>query len=234
MIEKKIALVTGASRGLGAAFAELVAGPNTHVIAVGQTVGAMEELDDRINAKKGTTSLAVMDITSAKSLDQLGKQILKRWHRLDLLIHAAIYAPALSPSAHGYQKELEKALRVNVLATEQLIHCCDPLLKRSSQAGAIFFEDDRIGNSFFGHYACSKSAQIALAKSWQSESIRLGISVQIVAPRAMHTKLRAKFYPGEQQHQLSNPMTEAIRIATNLARSNPQQFDWLTKYDNHA
>lgn len=221
----KIILVTGASKGLGAAFAELVAGPNTHVISLARTGGALEELDDKIKAKGGTSSLAVTDITEREKLEQLAASIQLRWGRLDLLIHAAIYTPSLSPIAHGFHNDLEKAIKVNVLATERLISCFDPLLNQQNQdTAALFFADSLVGKSNFGRYASSKVAQIAIAESWKSETNSFRLSVYIANPNPMSTNLRLKFYPGEDRKRLAKPMDEAKRIASNLTKENSQVF----------
>ena len=224
---KAITLVTGASRGLGAALAELISGKDTHIIALARTAGALEELDDRIRRNGGSASLAVMDICAVSSLEGLARQLRERWGRIDLLIHSAVHAPALSPVAHGDEKDLEKALRTNVLATERLIACCDPLLKNSDRSGAVFFDDAQCGRSFFGRYGSAKAAQIALARSWKSESRRLGISVQIVRPRPMRTLMRARFFPGEDRSRLADPMEEAVRITAELRSRAPRRFGWL-------
>ena len=225
--EPASALVTGASRGLGAAIAEVAAGAHSHIIVCGRTVGALEELDDRIREKGGAASLAVTDICDIPSLLKLADNIQTRWGRLDLLVHAAIHVPPLSPVAHGTAEDLGKAARTNLLATERLIAICDPLLKRSSRAAAIFFDDPRGGQSFCGRYASTKAAQIALARCWQSESRKLGIHVAVVQPQPMRTALRMRFYPGEDRADLAEPMQEARRITTQLQESYPETFDWL-------
>ncbi len=221
--------MTGASRGLGAALAETAACGHSHIIALARTAGALEELDDRIRRKGGSASLAVMDIAADSSLEQLAGQLRERWGRLDLLIHAAVHAPALSPVAHGDRTDLEKALRINALATERLIACCDPLLKNSSRAGAVFFEDSRSGERYFGRYGSSKAAQTALARSWRNESRRLGISVHIFKPQPMRTAVRARFFPGEDRSRLADPMAEARRIAAELRNLCPRRFGWLPR-----
>jgi len=205
----KIALVTGAARGLGAALAETLAGSH-HVIAVARTTGALEELDDRISAAGGTATLAPMDICVPQAMAQLCRSIHDRWGGVDLWAHAAVHAAPLSPAAHLDQKDWQKSVAVNVTATGRLIHFIAPLLGENGQA--LFFDDPRAGEKFFGAYGATKAAQIALARSWQAESTRTGPVVHILAPRPMPTATRARFFPGEDREALAEPTDEARRL----------------------
>ncbi len=212
----KIALVTGASRGLGAAMAEELAGDH-HVVAVARTTGALEELDDRIRASGGAATLAPMDITMSDAMAQLARSIFDRWGKVDIWVHAAIHAAPLAPAAHLDEKDLEKSLGVNVQATAQLIAMIEPLLKLAPQGRAVFFDDPRSGEKFFGHYGASKAAQISLARSWQSENASIGPKVHIVTPAPMPTATRARFFPGEDRTALTEPRAEAQRLLGDLA-----------------
>lgn len=218
-----IALVTGASRGLGAAVAEHLGKPGTHVISLARTVGALEELDDRIVANGGSTSLAVVDIANSEQLRRLCAAIFERWGRIDLLIHAAIHAPPLSPAAQSDQSDLQKALQTNVMATSELIVCCEPLLKQSQGAIAVFFDDPRAGERFFAGYGSSKAAQLALARSWQAETRNTGPSVHIFEPNRMRTSVRRIFYPGECEAGLADPSAEAKRLISELQAEFPNR-----------
>lgn len=224
---KRVVFITGASRGLGAALATEIAQPDVQIVAVARTIGALEELDDRIRTKGGHVSIAVLDICSSESVAAVTQKIGARWGRMDLLIHAAICTPALAPVALGDQKEFIQAFHVNVVATESLIAHCQPLLKESpAGASAIFFDDPREGK-FFAHYGSTKAAQIAIARSWQSECHRFGISVHIVEPKPMKTALRARFFPGENQELLAKPQEEACRILLSLKQRFPKKLSWL-------
>ncbi|MCZ7676052.1 MAG: SDR family oxidoreductase [Roseovarius sp.] len=205
----RVALVTGASRGLGAALAEALA-PAYHVVAVARTTGALEELDDRIRDAGGAATLAPMDITNADAMAQLCRSIHDRWGRVDLWAHAAIHAPALGPAGYLDLKDWEKAVTVNVTATGRLISFLAPLLGEAGRA--LFFDDPRGGQKFFGAYGATKAAQIALAQSWQAESERTGPRVSILAPRPMATATRRRFFPGEDRGALASPGTEAERL----------------------
>ena len=196
----QIALITGASRGLGAALATALA-PTHHIVAVGKTTGALEELDDAIKAAGGQATLAPMDITVDAAMQQLCRSIFDRWGSLDLWLHTAIHAAPLAPAGHIGPKDLQKSLDINVTATARLIAYVGPLLGSTSKA--VFFDDPRGGAQFFGAYGATKSAQIALARSWQAESIKTGPVVQIETPDPMPTATRARFYPGEDRSALT-------------------------------
>lgn len=215
-MEKTIILITGASRGLGAAIAETLAGESRHIIALSRTAGALEELDDRIRHKRGSASLAVMDICDQTALEKVTRTIRDRWGRLDMLVHAAVFAPTLTPVAHSDFESLSKAIQINLLATDRLIFHLHPLLKQSPMATAIFFDDKHVGEHFFGHYGSSKAAQIALVRSWAAENRNFGILVKIFEPKPMKTALRATFFPGEDRSKLTDPMDEAQRICCNF------------------
>ena len=205
----KTVLITGASRGLGAALAKELAATH-HVIAVGKTVGALEELDDAIQASGGQATLAPMDIGVDEAMQQLCRGIFDRWGSLDLWLHTAIHAAPLAPAGHVGPKDLAKSMKINIEATARLIAYVSPLL---GQAGkAVFFDDPRGGEQFFGAYGATKAAQIALARSWQAESAKTGPQVQVLTPAPMPTATRARFYPGEDRNALIEPSAEAARL----------------------
>jgi NAD(P)-dependent dehydrogenase (short-subunit alcohol dehydrogenase family) len=205
----QIALITGASRGLGAALARQLA-PTHHIIAVAKTVGALEELDDAVQAAGGAATLAPMDITVDAAMQQLCRGIFDRWGKLDLWLHTAIHAAPLAPAGHIGPKDLSKSMAINVEATARLIAYVSPLLGQSGKA--VFFDDPRGGQQFFGAYGATKAAQIALARSWQAESVKTGPRVQILTPAPMPTATRARFYPGEDRRPLHEPKAEAARL----------------------
>jgi NAD(P)-dependent dehydrogenase (short-subunit alcohol dehydrogenase family) len=205
----KTALITGASRGLGAALARALA-PTHHIIAVGKTVGALEELDDAIQAVSGQATLAPMDITIDEAMQQLCRGIFDRWGSLDLWLHTAIHAAPLAPAGHIGPKDLAKSMTVNIEATARLIAYVSPLLGQTGQA--VFFDDPRGGDQFFGAYGATKGAQIALARSWAAESVKTGPKVQILTPQPMPTATRGRFYPGEDRSVLATPADEAARL----------------------
>lgn len=209
----KIALITGASRGLGAALAEALSDTH-HIVAVGRTTGALEELDDRIQARGGAATLAPMDITNVDAMAQLCRSIYDRWGQVDLWAHTAIHAAPLSPADHLDSKDWQKSVAVNVTATGQLIPFIAPLL--GAQGTALFFDDPQGGNKFFGAYGSTKAAQIALARSWQAETVKIGPKVHILAPNPMPTATRARFHPGEDRTALNDPRDEARRLLSTV------------------
>lgn len=207
-----LALVTGASRGLGAALAEGLAAKGFHVLAVARTVGGLEELDDRIRAAGGSATLAPMDVTNPEAMQQMAEAIANRWGGLDLWAHTAIHAAPLSPAPHISGKDWTKSVLTNLEVTRGLIALLEPLLNLRG-GKAMFFDDPHAGEKFFGAYGTTKSAQIALARSWQAETARLdGMKVLIDAPAPMPTALRARFYPGEDRAALTPCKAEAERI----------------------
>ena len=205
----KIALVTGASRGLGAALAEALA-PGFHVVAVGRTTGALEELDDRIKARGGQATLAPMDITNPDAMAQLCRSIYDRWGKVDLWAHCAIHAAPLTPAGHLDPKDWDKSVAVNVTATGRLIPFLAPLL--GEHGTALFFDDPHAGDKFFAAYGATKAAQTALASSWQAESDKIGPRVHILQPKPMPTATRARFFPGEDRNALTPTADEAQRL----------------------
>jgi len=210
----KTALITGASRGLGAAMARQLAATH-HIIAVGKTTGALEELDDAIQAAGGQSTLAPMDITVDAAMQQLCRSIFDRWGKLDLWIHTAVHAAPLAPAGHIGPKDLSKSIDVNITATARLIGYVGPLLGRDGHA--VFMDDAQAGNQFFGAYGATKSAQTALARSWAAESANTGPHVHIATPAPMPTATRARFYPGEDRTPLASPTDEAARILAGLS-----------------
>ena len=210
------ALITGASRGLGAALAEALA-PTHHIIAVAKTTGALEELDDRIQAKGGSATLAPMDITTPEAMATLCRGIYERWGRLTLWCHAAVHAPPLAPASHIDGKDMAKSVACNVTATATLIAYVAPLL--GTEGSAVFFDDPRAGEKFFGCYGATKAAQIALARSWQAETTSTGPRVQILTPKPMPTATRARFFPGENRDGLADIHSEAARLLAQMSET---------------
>ncbi|MGA9412235.1 MAG: SDR family NAD(P)-dependent oxidoreductase [Roseobacter sp.] len=209
----KTALITGASRGLGAALAEELCATH-HIIAVAKTTGALEELDDRIQAKGGSATLAPMDVTNTDAMATLCRGIFDRWGKLDIWLHTAVHAPPLAPAPLIDPKDMAKSATCNITATATLVSYVAPLLGLTGTA--VFFDDPRLGQKFFGSYAATKTAQIALARSWQAETQSTGPTVQILTPRPMPTAVRARFFPGEDRSPLTSPKDEAKRLLAEL------------------
>ena len=206
---KGLALVSGASRGLGFAMAEALCATH-HVIAVARTIGALEELDDRIKAGGGSVTLAPLDIRDPQEVTALCERIRDRWGKLDIWLHCAVHAAPLSPAPFVDAEDWRTSIDINATATSMMIACVAPFL--GSSGLAVFFDTAGTGRKFHGAYDSSKAAQIALARSWQAESRRTGPRVVILEPRPMATATRARFFPGENRNRLSSPADEAVRL----------------------
>ena len=209
------ALITGASRGLGAAMAEQLALRGWDVVAVARTVGGLEELDDRVRAAQlpgaGGLTLAPMDVTNDDAMRHLCRNIHDRWGGLGLWVHTAVHAAPLAPASAMDTRDWEKSLATNARATGILIPMFEPLL-RAGNGTAMFLDDPRSGAKFFGAYAASKVAQIALARAWAAETVKIGPRVLIETPHPMPTATRARFFPGEDRSVLADPRAEALRL----------------------
>jgi NAD(P)-dependent dehydrogenase (short-subunit alcohol dehydrogenase family) len=214
LVQPPVAMVTGASRGLGAAIAEALGAVGWQVVAVARTVGGLEELDDRIrrSGNRDGALLAPMDITQPEAMRHLCRSIHDRWGGLDLWVHAAIHAAPLTPAAMIDEKDWRRSSDVNIEATRRLIAFAAPLLAARKGSRALFFDDPRAGQPFFGSYGATKAAQIAMARSWQAEQRRLGPEVLIETPAPMPTATRARFFPGENRGALTDPRSEASRL----------------------
>ncbi|MEL7131765.1 MAG: SDR family NAD(P)-dependent oxidoreductase [Pseudomonadota bacterium] len=208
------ALITGASRGLGAAIA-LALAPTHHIIAVAKTTGALEELDDQIQARGGSATLAPMDIGNDAAMQTLCRSIFDRWGSLDMWVHCAVHAAPLAPASMINNKDMAKSIAGNVTATSMLITYVAPLLGEAGRA--IFFDDPVAGHPFYGAYGATKAAQIALARSWQAETAKTGPQVLIAKPAPMPTATRARFHPGEDRGALADPGAEAMRILREIS-----------------
>ncbi len=208
--DKPVALVTGASRGLGAALAFELSRSH-HVVAVARTVGALEELDDRIQSAGGSATLAPMDVTKPEAMAQLCRSIYDRWGGVAIWAHTAVHTAPLTPASHVDAKDWSKSLATNITAMGHLLPYIAPLLGQTGTA--LFFDDPSApGAKFFASYGATKAAQIAMVCSWAAETVRTGPRVQILTPKPMPTAVRARFYPGEDRAALTPCPAEAARL----------------------
>lgn len=217
----RLALVTGASRGLGWALAQEAARRGAHVLALARTIGALEELDDAIKAAGGAATLVPADVTDDPALARLGAAIHERWGRLDLWLHCAGHAPPLSPTAHAEAKDLDKALAVNARATQRLIRALDPLLRAAPAGVAVLMDDAREEQAFFSAYAASKAAARVFWSAWAREAVKTPLRVLRALPPPMPTATRARFYPGEDRAALADPADVARRLLDAVAARAP-------------
>jgi NAD(P)-dependent dehydrogenase (short-subunit alcohol dehydrogenase family) len=204
----RIALVTGATRGIGRAAAMALASAGARIIAVGRTQGALEELDDAIRAG-GTErpTLVPLDLANGDGIDQLGLEIHKRHGRLDILVHAAAVLGGLTPVAHVDPKQWDRAVAANLTCVYRLIRSLEPLLRASEAGRAIFLTSGRAARpkAFWGPYAATKAGLEALVRCWADEVEHSAIRAVLLDPNAMRTRMRAEAYPGEDPASLPDP-----------------------------
>ena len=212
-----VALVTGASRGLGYATAVELARQGAHVIALAKTVGGLEELADAIDSVGGSSTLVPLDITDESGLQRMCLAIHERWGHLDLLVHCAAHAVLLSPVAHVAAKDFDRMWAVNARATQRIIAMTEPLLKAADDGTAVFMNDPRGGQKFFSSYGSTKAAAQAIVDSWAAETITIGPRVLTFSPNPMPTGLRARFFPGEDRDNLALTTDEAKRMLASIA-----------------
>ncbi|MCT8998958.1 SDR family NAD(P)-dependent oxidoreductase [Chelativorans intermedius] len=210
----RLALVTGASRGIGYFLAKELAAAGAHVIAVARTVGGLEELDDEIKALGGEATLVPLDLTDMAGIDRMGGAIHERWGKLDILVANAGILGVISPIGHVEAKTFEKVMAINVTATWRLIRSVDPLLRASDAGRAIIMSSGAAhsARAFWGPYAASKAAVEALARSWADETKNMALRVNAVNPGATRTAMRAQAMPGEDPETLPHPSEVAARI----------------------
>ncbi len=215
--EAGVALVTGASRGLGYAVARGLGARGWQVVALARTVGGLEALSDEIVAADGPTpTLVPLSLTDEGGLQRLCLAIHERWGRLDLAVHCAAHAAPLTPAPHIGDKDFDASVEVNLRGTERLIVMLAPLLAAAPAPRFVYVADNRAGQPFFGSYGATKSAAEALIRSWAAESVRLGPAVTLFHPNPMPTALRARFYPGESPDKLAPCTNEAARLLGTL------------------
>lgn len=210
----KIALVTGASRGIGRATALKLGEAGAHVIALARTVGGLEELDDEIKQIGGTATLVPVDLRDFPALDRLGASLAQRYGRLDALVGNAGLLGTLSPLPHIEPKEWDEVLAVNVTANWRLIRALDPLL-RAAEAGRAAFVTSSItykARAYWGTYAVSKIALELLARTYAAETAETKVKVNLFNPGPIRTGMRAKAMPGEDPMTLDTPEQAAEKL----------------------
>lgn len=203
----RIALVTGASRGIGRAVALGLAKSGAHVILAARSLGALEAVDDEIRALGGAATLLQLDLKKGDRVDQLGPTIYQRWERLDILIaNAGILGP-LSPLGHTTDEGFLSTIDINLNANWRLIRTLDPLLKRSDAGRAVFVTSGAASGkyAYWGAYSASKAGLEALVKTWAAELQSTSVKANLINPGATRTQMRAKAFPGEDPATLPAP-----------------------------
>ncbi len=207
MTSPRIALVTGASRGIGRALALELARDGAHVVALARTQGALEQLDDEIRALGGEATLVPCDLADFDALDRLGAALFERWGRLDVFVANAGVLGVLSPLAHVDVKDWNRVMAVNVTANWRLIRSLDFLLRASGTARVAFISSSAAykATPYWGPYAVSKAALEALARTYAAEAKGDGVTAMIANPGRMRTRMRAQAMPGEDPATLPTP-----------------------------
>jgi NAD(P)-dependent dehydrogenase (short-subunit alcohol dehydrogenase family) len=203
----RIALVTGASRGIGAALALELAQAGAHIVAVARTVGGLEELDDKIEAAGSTATLVPLDVKDSDGIARLALALNERYGRLDVLVGNAGVLGMPSPLGHVEPKDWDNMVAVNVTANWQLIRCMDPLLKRASAGRAVFLTSGLSWKArpYFGAYAASKAALEALVRTYAAECATTNVRVNLFSPGQTRTRMMATAFPGVDPQTLPPP-----------------------------
>jgi NAD(P)-dependent dehydrogenase (short-subunit alcohol dehydrogenase family) len=220
----KLALVTGASRGIGAATAQALAEAGAHVVLVARTAGALEEVEDRIHAAGGSATIAPLDLSQGEAIGKLAAAVGERWQALDIMVLNAAMLGSLSPVEHIDPKEYARVLTLNVSANQALIAAFDTMLRRSQRADVVALTSS-VGaepRAFWGAYGSSKAALETLVLSYGDETAHSGrVRVHIVDPGATRTRMRQLAFPGEEPDSVKPPETVAEAIVDRLLSDVP-------------
>jgi NAD(P)-dependent dehydrogenase (short-subunit alcohol dehydrogenase family) len=206
-LSSRIALVTGASRGIGYATARALAKAGAHVIAVARTQGGLEELDDEIRKEGGAATLVPLNLTDSDGIARLAAALHERHGKLDILVGNAGVAGPSSPLGHIELKSWNDVMAINVAANFQLIRCLEPLLRKSDAGRAVFVTSAAASqaNAYLGPYAASKAALETLARAWAHETANTPLRVNLFNPGPTRTRMRATVFPGEDPETLEMP-----------------------------
>ena len=207
ILDGRVAVVTGASRGIGRAAALALAGAGAHVVAVARTQGGLEELDDAIRQAGGHATLVPLDLTDFDAIDRLGAALHERWGRLDAVIGNAGILGNLMPVSHVTPKVWDQVMAINVTANWRLIRSFDPLLQRSDAGRAVFVSSGAAAKcrAYWGPYSVSKAALEAMVRTYAAENERTGVRAMLLNPGPLRTSMRAAAMPGEDPATLDTP-----------------------------
>jgi len=220
----KLALVTGASRGIGAATAEALAAAGAHVILVARTGSALEEIEERIHGAGGSATIAPLDLTDGESIGKLATAVGERWTSLEVLVLNAAMLGSLTPVQDIDPKEYSRLLSLNLLANQALIAAFDPLLRKAGQADVVALTSSVGGEprAFWGAYGSSKAALENLLGAYADETAFLKrIRVHIIDPGATRTRMRAAAFPGEEPESVKPPEVAAKAIVERILADAP-------------
>jgi NAD(P)-dependent dehydrogenase (short-subunit alcohol dehydrogenase family) len=220
-LTSRIALVTGASRGIGYAAALALAKAGAHIVAVARTQGGLEELDDEIRKAGGAATLVPLNLTDFEGIARLGAALHERHGKLDILIGNAGLAGPSSPLGHIEMKPWNDVMAINASANFQLIRCMEPLLKQSDTGRAVFITSGAASKAqaYMGPYAASKAALDTLVRVWANETATTPLRVNLFSPGPIRTRMRAAVFPGEDPMTLDTPEQAAEFIVPMCAPS---------------
>jgi len=210
-----VALVTGASRGIGAATAVALAGLGAHLVITARTQGGLEETDDAIRTAGGAATLLPLDLREGEKIDLLGPSIFQRFGRLDVLVHCAGALGQLTPAGHIQPKDWADTIAVNLSAAWRLIRCCDPFLRQAPAGRAVFVTDAmaRRPTAYWGALGASKAGMENLVLGWAGETVKTSLRINLFDPGPVATRMRGAAFPGENPASLPPPSSVAGALA---------------------
>ena len=231
VLDGRVAVVTGASRGIGRAAALALAEAGAHVIAVARTQGALEELDDAIRLREASATLVPLDLTDYDGIDRLGAAINERWRRLDIVVGNAGILGNLMPVGHVTPKVWDQVMAINVTANWRLIRSLDPLLQMSDAGRAVFVSSGAASKcrAYWGPYSVSKAALEALVRTYAAETANTRIRAMLLNPGPLRTSMRAAAMPGEDPETLKTPEDLAphiVRLASPASEDTGKLYDF--------
>ncbi len=214
-LKDSVALVTGASRGIGAATAMALARLGAHLVITARTQGGLEETDDAIRSAGGTATLLPLDLRDGEKLDVLAPSIYQRFGRLDVLVHCAGALGQLTPAGHILPGDWADAIAVNLSATWRLIRGCDPLLRQAPAGRAVFVTDSvaRVPLAYWGALGATKAGMENLVRTWAAETGKTALRVNLFDPGVVRSRMRGAAFPGEDPASLPGPETVAEALA---------------------
>jgi NAD(P)-dependent dehydrogenase (short-subunit alcohol dehydrogenase family) len=230
LLSGRVALITGASRGIGRAAALAISRAGAHVILVARTIGGLEEVDDEIKQQGGEATLVPLDLKDFDALDRMGAAIFERWGKLDVLLGNAGTLGIMTPIAHLQPKTWDELVAVNISANYRLLRSADPLLQRSDAGRALFISSGVARNPrpFWGGYAASKAALESLVLTYAAECASTNVKTNLFNPGATRTKMRAQAMPGEDPMSLPSPEDIAPQIVELLLPSCVKNGELIT------
>jgi NAD(P)-dependent dehydrogenase (short-subunit alcohol dehydrogenase family) len=213
-LARRIAFVTGASRGIGAATAVALAGLGAHVVITARTQGGLEETDDAVRAAGGAATILPLDLREAETIDAVGPTLVQRFGRLDILVHNAGALGKLTPAGHILPRDFADCLAVNMIASYRLIRTCAPVLAASDAGRAVFVTTSVASTprAFWGAYASSKAGMEMLVRTWADEVDGTPLRVNLFDPGGTATRMRAMAFPGEDPGTLPTPASVAEKL----------------------